>query len=76
MSRKKKICVIGAGNWGKNHIRILKELGVLGGIVEKTHERLLLLKDKYETDKKIKKVFSPILIFFLPNVASLMSLIL
>ncbi len=31
----KKICVIGAGYWGKNHIRVLNELGVLGGIVEK-----------------------------------------
>jgi UDP-2-acetamido-3-amino-2,3-dideoxy-glucuronate N-acetyltransferase len=28
------ICVIGAGCWGKNHIRTLNELGLLGGIVE------------------------------------------
>ena len=28
------ICVIGAGYWGKNHIRTLYELGLLGGIVE------------------------------------------
>tara|TARA_B100002051_G_scaffold242463_1_gene247687 strand:- start:1218 stop:2174 length:957 start_codon:yes stop_codon:yes gene_type:complete len=30
----KKICVVGAGYWGKNHIRTLNELGVLRGIVE------------------------------------------
>jgi len=30
----KKICVVGAGQWGKNHIRTLNELGFLGGVVE------------------------------------------
>ena len=34
MNNQKKICVVGAGNWGKNHIRTLHELGVLAGIVE------------------------------------------
>ena len=29
-----KICVIGAGRWGRNHIRTLSKLGNLGGIVE------------------------------------------
>jgi len=29
------ICVVGAGYWGKNHIRTLYELNALGGIVEK-----------------------------------------
>ena len=31
---KKRNCVIGAGNWGKNHIRTLNELDALAGIVE------------------------------------------
>ena len=31
---KKRICVIGAGNWGKNHIRTLNGLSALAGIVE------------------------------------------
>ena len=31
---KKCICVVGAGNWGKNHIRTLNGLGALAGIVE------------------------------------------
>ncbi len=35
-----KICVVGAGNWGKNHIRTLSELGVLGGIVEPNNQKL------------------------------------
>ncbi|MCK4468260.1 MAG: hypothetical protein KAU60_07905 [Desulfobacterales bacterium] len=29
-----KICVVGAGRWGKNHIKTLHELGCLAGIVE------------------------------------------
>jgi len=36
----KSICVVGAGYWGKNHIRTLNNLGVLGGIVE-INEKLL-----------------------------------
>ena len=31
---EKRICVIGAGNWGKNHIKTLRKLGALAGIVE------------------------------------------
>ena len=31
---KKRICVIGAGAWGKNHIRTLNGLDALAGIVE------------------------------------------
>ena len=30
----KKVCVIGAGDWGKNHIRTLNDLSALKGIVE------------------------------------------
>ena len=30
----KKVCVIGAGRWGKNHIKTLWELGSLGGVVD------------------------------------------
>ena len=30
----KKICVVGAGRWGKNHIRTLYEMGCLSAIVE------------------------------------------
>lgn len=36
----KKLCVIGGGYWGKNHIKTLYEMGNLGGIVETVKERL------------------------------------
>lgn len=36
----KKICVVGGGKWGQNHIKALYELGNLGGIVEANIERL------------------------------------
>ena len=29
-----RVCVVGAGRWGMNHIRTLSGLGCLGGIVE------------------------------------------
>ena len=35
-----KICVVGAGRWGKNHVRTLSSLGLLGGIVDPDSERL------------------------------------
>ena len=44
---KRKICVIGAGNWGKNHIRTLHELGHLHGIVESDERTRSELKEKY-----------------------------
>ena len=31
---KKKVCVVGAGRWGMNHIRTLDDLDALGAIVE------------------------------------------
>ncbi len=36
----RKICVIGGGYWGKNHIKTLHEMGNLGGIVETDKDRL------------------------------------
>ena len=43
----KKICVVGAGYWGKNHIRTLHELGALGGIVETNSKLLERFSKKY-----------------------------
>ena len=45
---KKSLCVIGAGNWGKNHIRTLHEIGVLGGVVETDESRLLAVSNQYD----------------------------
>jgi len=42
-----RICVIGGGRWGKNHIRTLFQLGHLGGIVESNQERLNELLTEY-----------------------------
>jgi predicted dehydrogenase len=41
------VCVIGAGYWGKNHIRTLHELGFLGGIVESNQETLNRFAEQY-----------------------------
>ena len=38
---KAKICVIGGGGWGKNHIKTLNRLGFLGGIVDVNKEILM-----------------------------------
>lgn len=43
----KKICVVGGGHWGQNHIRTMHELGNLGGIVESNPARLKELLEKY-----------------------------
>ena len=43
----KKICVIGGGRWGENHIRTLSEMGNLGAVVDVSEVRLSELKEKY-----------------------------
>ena len=43
----KKICVVGAGKWGKNHINTLASLNCLGGIVDSDKERLEFFRHKY-----------------------------
>ncbi len=35
----KRICVIGGGKWGRNHVRTLAEIGALGGLVEPDADR-------------------------------------
>lgn len=46
----KKICVIGGGRWGQNHIRTLFQMGNLGGIVEADSKRLEELLAQYPVD--------------------------
>ena len=43
----KKICVIGGGRWGENHIRTLSQMGNLGAVVDMNAARLSELKEKY-----------------------------
>ena len=40
MDLNNKICVVGGGYWGKNHIKTLNELGALGGIVDTNQKAL------------------------------------
>ena len=47
MQSQNKICVIGAGYWGKNHIHTLNELGLLGGIVDNDQSLLGNFRNKY-----------------------------
>jgi len=48
MNKNKKICVIGAGKWGINHIRTLYDLGCLGGVVESCNDKRLLISNLYK----------------------------
>ncbi|MEW6237042.1 MAG: Gfo/Idh/MocA family oxidoreductase [Candidatus Omnitrophota bacterium] len=43
----KKICVAGAGNWGKNHVKTLHSLGCLAGVVEPDEKRLAEIREAY-----------------------------
>ncbi|MBW2333304.1 MAG: Gfo/Idh/MocA family oxidoreductase [Deltaproteobacteria bacterium] len=52
----KKICVIGAGRWGKNHIKTLHELGFLAGIVEADSDTRNVFKEKHPEAKTFATV--------------------
>ena len=43
----RRICVVGAGRWGENHIKTLHELGCLAGIVEANADVRAEFKEKY-----------------------------
>jgi len=43
----KNIALIGAGNWGKNHLRNLNNLGVLHSVVEMSDEIISVRKSEY-----------------------------
>ena len=42
-----KICVVGTGRWGKNHVKTLHSLGVLGGVVDNQPDVLSALVESY-----------------------------
>lgn len=65
MNMNKNICVVGAGRWGKNHIRTLHNLGCLGGIVEpdintqnECHEKYPYIKTFTNIKDAIKQDFN------------------
>lgn len=52
----KIICVVGAGNWGKNHINTLNQLNCLAGVVDKDDNQLNIFKKKYPFIKTYNNV--------------------
>jgi len=46
-NKSKNLCVIGAGAWGGNHVRVFNELGVLRGVCDTSAEHLSKIKEKY-----------------------------
>ena len=44
---EKRICVIGGGRWGQNHIKTLAGLGCLAAVVEADSERLKAFMEQY-----------------------------
>jgi len=51
-----RICVVGAGRWGKNHIRTLHELGFLAGIVEADSDTRDVFRGKHPEAKTFATV--------------------
>jgi UDP-N-acetylglucosamine 3-dehydrogenase len=44
-----KIGVIGVGGWGKNHVRVLSNMGVLEAVCDLSPERAKEIAEKYDT---------------------------
>jgi UDP-N-acetylglucosamine 3-dehydrogenase len=55
-----KIAVIGVGGWGKNHVRVLDNMGVLEAVCDLSADRAKEIARKYETKfySSIKDLFS------------------
>ena len=51
---KKRICVVGGGRWGQNHIRTLHRMGCLGAVVDTDLKRLEELKAEYKVQGFLK----------------------
>ena len=56
----KMICVVGAGYWGRNHIKSLDKLGSLSGVVDVNKNTLRKIKLKFpeiSTHQSIEEAF-------------------
>lgn len=42
------IAVIGTGGWGKNHVRVLNDLGVLSAVCDSDENRIKFISNKYK----------------------------
>ena len=47
---KARIAIIGVGGWGKNHVRVLHDIGVLRSICDTDINRAKLLAEKYDVN--------------------------
>lgn len=47
MNESLKIAVVGTGGWGKNHVRVLNDLGVLTAVCDSDENRIRSLSKKY-----------------------------
>ena len=56
LKTKQKVCVIGAGKWGMNHIRTLYNLNALGGVVEKNENIIKEIKKEYPECKVFSEI--------------------
>ena len=45
--KRDNICVVGAGPWGRNHIRTLQKIGALGGVVDLESSALNGIKKEF-----------------------------
>jgi UDP-N-acetylglucosamine 3-dehydrogenase len=54
-----KIAVIGTGGWGKNHVRVLSDLGVLCAICDSDENRVLSISKRYKINSysNLKELF-------------------
>ena len=55
-----KIGAIGVGGWGKNHVRVLHNMGVLQAVCDLSEERAREIGKKYDTNfySSLKDLFS------------------
>jgi UDP-N-acetylglucosamine 3-dehydrogenase len=49
-----KIAVVGTGGWGKNHVRVLKDMGVLTAICDADENKALSISKKYKINHYTK----------------------
>ena len=52
----KNICVIGGGNWGKNHIKTLQSLNCLAGVVDSDESVINAINKIYPTCKVFSNI--------------------
>jgi UDP-2-acetamido-3-amino-2,3-dideoxy-glucuronate N-acetyltransferase len=56
LKRKIKICVVGAGRWGLNHVKTLSDLNALGAVVDKNDVVLKSISDTFPNCQIFKKL--------------------